>query len=486
MLFRGNSLWNRWAEKMIICGAPAWKERIWKGKTRFGEGGLKGDGDAGRGRTNWAAAAGVFSLSLVLCVSFAWVAKPMPVTDEFLTYYRIATYVSDGNGFTEDGWRPYVYLPPLFSSALGGWFALIGSRSIFAVQVYQSLCLAFGAVLTLFLARELFPRSGRAAIIASLWIAVHPSLWTYAVFVRQEPTILLVTTLACWRTVVWLNDPDRVRAILAGACWGLATLAKTVTLFLPVFLLFLWAWRGRRDGRMKGLDAALAVISFLLVLAPWTARNYLQFQRFIPVNDQAAGILEWNVQHSDAPVDEAKGWVSLLVAQLMTKDPAKGELAGEKYLAELDRAGVRGKERGSRLWNYILSHKKYFFVQRVRNAIFFAAPGVDWWIQSGRLKAGEAQGSGPFLAVALLFHGILYLFFFWRLLLLAQRKLDLPMTFLVLFFALYWGIYTLLWGEIRFSIPVYPVLILFAPWERIFKTPEAMATDELPIGSLQA
>jgi 4-amino-4-deoxy-L-arabinose transferase-like glycosyltransferase len=447
---------------------------------------LKGSWNAGRGRINRAAAAGIFVLSLLLCVSFAYFAKPLPVTDEFLTYYRIATNVSDGKGFTEDGSRPYVYLPPLFSCALGGWFTLVGSRSIFAVQVYQSLCLALSALLTFFLARELFPRSGKAAVAASLWVAVHPSLWTYAVFVRQEPTILLLTTLACWRTVIWLNEPARVRAILAGICWGLATLAKSVTLFLPVFLLFLWAWRGRRDGRMKGLDAALAVISFLLVLAPWTARNYLQFHRFIPVNDQAAGVLEWNVRQSDAPADEGMDWARLLIAQLKTKDPAKGELAGEKYLAELDRAGVRDKERGSRLWNYILSHKKYFVVQRVRNAIFFAAPGVDWWIQSGRLKAGEAQGSGPFLAIALLSHGILYLFFFWRLFLLARGRLGFPMTFLVLFFTCYWGIYTLLWGEIRFSIPVYPVLILFAPWERIFKMAEAMETDRLPIGGLQA
>jgi len=442
---------------------------------------LKGGVEAGSGGIQWVVVAGAFALSLVLCVSFALVAKPLPVTDEFLTYYRVAVNVSDGKGFTEDGLRPYVYLPPLFSCALGGWFSLVGSRSLFAVQVYQSLCLALSTLLTFFLARELFPRPG-AAIAASLWMAVHPSLWTYAVFVRQEPTILLVTTLACWRTVVWLHDPGRVRAVLAGACWGLATLAKAVTFFVPVLLLFLWVWRGRRDPRMKMWGTGLAVVAFLLVLVPWTARNYRQFQRFIPVNDQAAGVLEWNVQHSDAPVDEGKGWVDLLIAQLTTKDPAKGELAGERYIADLDGVAVKGRERAARLWSYILSHKKYFVVQRVRNAIFFAAPGVDWWIQSGRLSTGEAQRNLPFLAAALVLHGSLYLFFFWRLLLLASGKLDLPMTFLVLFFALYWGTYALLWGEIRFSIPVYPVLILFAPWERLSRSKGNGATDGSAIG----
>ena len=430
----------------------------------------------------WWVLLGLFFLAFLLAVSFSIAAAPLPVTDEFLTYFRLANNISNGRGFTEGGATPHVYLPPLFSTLLGGWFFLTGARTLVAVQIYQSLCLGLTAVVAYLLYRELFQEK-RAAALAGVWLAIHPSLWTYAVFVRQEPTILLMTTLACWRTVVWLKEPGRFRAVLAGSCWGIATLAKTVTLFLPVFLLFLWAWRGRRDGRMKGLDAALAVISFLLVIAPWTARNYLQFQRFIPVNDQAAGILEWNVRQSDAPADEGMGWAGLLIAQLKTKDPAKGELAGEKYIAELDRAGVEGKERAGRLWHYVLSHKKYFLVQRVRNAIFFAAPGVDWWIQSGRLKTGEAQRSAPFLLLALLFHGIFYLFFFWRLFLLARGELDLPMTFLVLFFALYWGTYALLWGEIRFSIPVYPVLILFAPWERFFRPKGTLATDGQAIGT---
>ena len=360
---------------------------------------MKVDGDAGRERINWSAAAGIFALSLVLCVSFARFAKPLPVTDEFLTYYRIATNVSDGKGFTEDGLRPYVYLPPLFSYALGGWFSLVGSRSIFAVQVYQSLCLALSALLTFFLARELFPRSGKAAVAASLWVAVHPSLWTYAVFVRQEPTILLVTTLACWRTVVWLNDPGRCPCDSGGGLLGHGDPRKDGDA-LPVrsSCCSYGPGAGGEMERMKGWKTALAVLAFLLVLAPWTARNYLQFQRFIPVNDQAAGVLEWNVQHSDAPVDEGKGWVGLLITQLKTKDATKGELAGEKYLAELDRAGVRGKGADDRAFGTTsFPTRNISSSSAIRNAIFFAAPGVDWWIQSGRLenRRGAAEHSIP-------------------------------------------------------------------------------------------
>lgn len=426
---------------------------------------MTGERDGRRGGRDVAVPAGVFLLSLLLCISFARFAKPLPVTDEFLTYYRIAGHVADGSGFSEDGSRPYVYLPPLFSTLLGGWFALTGSRSLFAVQVFQSLCIAASAFLTFRLAQRVFPRSGRAALLPALCIAVHPSLWTYAVFVRQEPTILLVTTLASWTTAAWLGEPGRLRGALAGACWGAATLAKTVTLFVPLLLLFVWGWRGRRERRVGGGEIALALLAFILVVAPWTARNYRLFHRLIPVNDQAAGMLEWNVRRSDAPADEGKGVASLLITQLATKDAATTELAGEKFIAQLDREGVTGSARTARLWSYVLSHKRYFLVQRVRHAIFFAAPAVDWWIQSGRLKTGAAQRSATFLATAVLFHGIFYLFFLGRLLRLVRGNAGLAETFLVLFVGCYWGTYALLWGEPRFAIPVYPLLILFAPWE---------------------
>ncbi|MDH3383152.1 MAG: hypothetical protein OEM42_03730 [Deltaproteobacteria bacterium] len=61
---------------------------------------------------------------------------------------------------------------------------LTGHRTLLSVQLYQSLCIALSVVFTCFLAREIYPR-GKASLVAGTWLAIHPSLWTYAVFVRQ-------------------------------------------------------------------------------------------------------------------------------------------------------------------------------------------------------------------------------------------------------------------------------------------------------------
>jgi len=61
----------------------------------------------------------------------------------------------------------------------------------------------------------------------------------------------------------------------------------------------------------------LLAVSLAAVIAPWTIRNYVQFHRFIPVNGQGEGILEWNVSHADIP-GEPPG--ALYIAEMYGKD----------------------------------------------------------------------------------------------------------------------------------------------------------------------
>ncbi len=411
--------------------------------------------------------AGLFLVAAALCAAFIVLAGPLPLKDDALQYFRIAENVSRGRGFTEDGVLPHTYRPPLFSALLGAWFFVTGSRTVLSAQLYQSLCLALSAVGAFLLCREVFPGRRTAACLSGLWLALHPSVWMFSSWVMQEPTILLATTVAAWLTARWFGRPGAGRAGAAGAAWGVAALAKSVALFVPLLLLVVRLLRGRKWCPAPWREVTLAVALFMAIIAPWTVRNYRILHRVVPVNDQAAGMLEWNVQHSDADADEGKKPAALLVTLLKTKDATRGELSGERFLAGLDRAGVRGSARRELLWNYVESHPKYFLMQRLRHAVFFAAPSVDWFIQSGRLGTGEAQSSLSFLVPAALFHLPLYLALAWRLCGLVRGRLSPSLAFFVLFFLAYWGVYALAWGEPRFSVPVYPVLLLFVPWERL-------------------
>ncbi|MBP2674650.1 MAG: hypothetical protein H6Q84_1490 [Deltaproteobacteria bacterium] len=377
----------------------------------------------------------LFAVSLGTCLLFVSAYPLPPVHDDAVGYLSIACNVAAGHGFTQDGLTPMVYRPPLFSLLLGGWFHLTGTSSALSAAVFQSLEHAAGVLVAFLLFLELTP-SIALATGAALFLAVNPLLVTRVAFVLQEPTLLLFTTLAAMLSVRFIKGPSRARAALAGAAWGLCSLAKVVAWYAPFLLLAMRFLPGRLRREMRGGEAAALLLCFAAVIAPWTIRNYVHFHRFIPVNGQGEGMLEWNVSHAEIP----------------------GERPGSEYTAEVYRKGLPEGERKALLWRYVLDHPAYFLGYRVvRNAVHFAAPPRDWWIERGLVRPGERRPR--FWTLSVLFHMPLYV-----LLLLRSRQWWLgragpSLGFLLLLYWTYWAQHAVLWGDPRFGLAVYPALV---------------------------
>ncbi|OGP33115.1 MAG: hypothetical protein A2X88_09720 [Deltaproteobacteria bacterium GWC2_65_14] len=373
----------------------------------------------------------LFLLALGACLVFI-VSFPLPeVKNDAVEYLALARNVAAGAGFSYDGATPAVYRPPLFSLLLGGWFAATGTSSVLSAAVFQSLVHALGVLAAFLLFLEV-TRSRGWAFGGAIFLAVNPLLVTRVVFVLQEPTLLLFTTLAAWLSIRLVKALSPGRAALAGAAWGLATLAKTVTGFAPFLLLGMGLLPGRWRVSWRGWEAAALLVCFAAVIAPWTVRNYLHVQRFIVVNDQGEGLLEWNVEHADP--------------------------SGERLVAELREKGVHGAERRAALWRYVRENPWHFLGERVvKNAVRFAAPPRDWWIAQGLVRPGEHRTS--FWILSGLFHMPLYLFLLFRTWQWARGSVDPVFGFLALLYWSYWIEHAILWGDPRFGLAVYPLLV---------------------------
>ena len=405
----------------------------------------------------------LFLASFLVCAVFTRIADPIPLKNDAAGYFRLAENVAVGKGISLDGVSPYSYRAPLFTALLGGWFYVTGHSTVLSARIFQCVCIALSVVFSYFLALTVFGSRRTAVIMASI-LAIHPSLITCTAFVLQEPTLLLFTTLTVWLTLRWFRSGGVKAAVVAGTSWGVATLGKIVTVYLPLLPFFFLIFPLKRCRRISSREALWACAAFLVVLAPWTARNYYYFHRFIPVNDQGLGMLEWNVSHAD-PLESAEGGLASNLIHVFRHRPGEGiKPAGEKFVEELDAQGVRGGARRNRMAGYVIDHWKYFLVQRAWNAMYFAVPSTDWWIHSGKLRT--VRDNVPTLLLMLL-QLPFYLFFaarVWGLL----RGMDpgYAISYLVVVFLCYWGTYALLVGEPRFSLPVYPVLIALAPWEK--------------------
>lgn len=98
-------------------------------------------------------------------------------------------------------------------------------------------------------------------------------------------------------TFLLINGFDKkplgyVWLIFSGLCFGLATLVRPITLILPVFV-FLGLLIAEKK---KFIPAAIKTLVFafcmVVIIAPWSWRNYQLSKTFIPVNAQS-GIALW-------------------------------------------------------------------------------------------------------------------------------------------------------------------------------------------------
>jgi 4-amino-4-deoxy-L-arabinose transferase-like glycosyltransferase len=121
------------------------------------------------------------------------------------------------------------------------------------------------------------PASLLAALLYAIWPAsivmdTRPSLDTWAIFF----------TIGCVAAFVWARDrpSTRWRLVCLGLITGAGIYFRPFVLFLPVALALVATpgsgWR-RRLAWM-----AIPTSVALLVLTPWTVRNYYEFHRFIP------------------------------------------------------------------------------------------------------------------------------------------------------------------------------------------------------------
>jgi 4-amino-4-deoxy-L-arabinose transferase-like glycosyltransferase len=166
---------------------------------------------------------------------------------------------------------------------MGFWYTVLGTEydRVLAVQAF------FGPVtilLTWLLARRLV--GPRWALVAAFAVAVYPNAWQ--VEVRLFPDgMATVLTLLVLLSFLGL-EPTRRRAAVTGLLLGLTMLARPSSVLLAAGIaVAYWMAAGARRGTEHLAVAALATV---LVIAPWTIRNAIVIDGFVPLSVQDAAI----------------------------------------------------------------------------------------------------------------------------------------------------------------------------------------------------
>jgi hypothetical protein len=225
-----------------------------------------------------------------LGVRLLWVAfepATYPVADETMWLsWGIHTLPSPEVHFSPLRLR-FIFHPPLYLYFVGVLQAAFGTLA--AVKIGQCL---LGASLVPALALIGRRISGETTGIAAAAIAAfYPELVWFSSHFWAETLF----TVLLWWALERLTVADEARssraAAVAGALFGLAVLTReTVLYFVPLAALWL-AWRRAGGPGFSGaglVRAALLVATSLVVVLPWTVRNALVFDAFVPVSTAGA------------------------------------------------------------------------------------------------------------------------------------------------------------------------------------------------------
>jgi 4-amino-4-deoxy-L-arabinose transferase-like glycosyltransferase len=333
-----------------------------------------------------------FALALALRLAFAlgyWVGKPL--TGDERQYLSLARSLSQGKGFVYD--RDVLDQPvepvgrapgyPVVLALAGGGREPAGAVPT-SVKVVQSIVGALGVVLIGALARRLAgPRAGIAAM--SIAVVYPPLVWISGYALSEVIVWPMAMAIAWWfgngswieRRELWLTG------LGCGAAAGAAVLVHPAMI---VFLLVASLWLILRRGVSP---AAVFVLGALLVIAPWTFRNYRQSGKVVVASE--GGVTFWT---GNNPLARGEGDLA-----------ANPEMGRAKQVLRDRHADLTPEQMESVYYGealtWIGAHPIQWALLEVRKAFFLVVPvGPSYRLHSVRYYGATLIAYGLVLPVA--------------------------------------------------------------------------------------
>jgi 4-amino-4-deoxy-L-arabinose transferase-like glycosyltransferase len=229
--------------------------------------------------------AGAVALRLLYVLVLA---RHVPMAGDSQFFNAEANLIAEGKGYIE----PFVYAafgtrvptavhPPLYPTVLAG-LSFVGLKGVLAHRALGAFVGAVTIVLVALIGRRI--GGERVGLVAALVAAVYPLLIAVDGAPMSE-SLYGMLIAACLLLALVLLERRSVRVAAAlGAVIALAALTRSEALLLVVLLGLPLAWRRWR--------VALALVAAcVVVLVPWTIRNYSAFHRFTLISHNDSTVL---------------------------------------------------------------------------------------------------------------------------------------------------------------------------------------------------
>ena len=367
--------------------------------------------------------------------------------DDTLFYHSAASQMAEDGRYSDFNGAPTARWPPAYPFLLSLVYRAFGNDYL-GGEILNVFLGAAAVPLLMFIALRVFGR--REALVAGAALALFPGQILYSELLLAE-TLYGTALLGLFAVLAAMPADRRSTVVAAGAAIGIATLIRGEGPILLAIPLAIW-WRELSFGRLAG-RMALLLAATALVIAPWTIRNALVLDDFIPLSTNG-GTTFW-AGHNP----RANGGPTYATPELLARAGPPGDLLTPARQEDLLRR--EGLE-------YMVSHPlrelqliplKLLWLNRGDSAV------IDIWIN--HVRAGPKPLSPSNTVVV----GVVADFAYYSLLLLtiasivlvpAVRRRRITRGVLGLFAASLVLYGFVLYGNFRYRAALEPLMILVA------------------------
>jgi 4-amino-4-deoxy-L-arabinose transferase-like glycosyltransferase len=238
------------------------------------------------------------ALALVLRLLYIGATPGYELRHDARDYELHAQSVAVGEGYSRHVayGRPTAFRPPGYPYFLAGVYRVAGverapqARRVHVARVAQAF--VGTAVVALIGAVAMMLWGWPTGLVATALGAVYVPLITVGGAVMSEPLFVVAMLAALLAALAHRRSPHRYRyAVLSGVLTGLAILTRANGVVLLVPLAFAVSdSRPRRAWPSLGPPVAL-VAAAVLTVTPWTIRNAVELDAFVPVSTQLGSSL---------------------------------------------------------------------------------------------------------------------------------------------------------------------------------------------------
>jgi len=232
----------------------------------------------------------ILFLALILRLGYIFILDAPLDWNDCKTFHIAAENIFQGKGYSIDGLTPFIAREPGYSVFFLVPLYLITGSSIFMAQLLNIVL----SLLMIWLIYKIGDKyfSKKIGLIAGFLFAIYPPLIAYSGELMAAIPFAFLVLLGVYLIIQSIEKKSKKIVFLGGLVLGMAILTKSVATFLPIFLVpFLFI--GLNKNYKETLKYFLLIcLGTLILITPYTIRNYFAFGEFI-YNRNDSGLNLW-------------------------------------------------------------------------------------------------------------------------------------------------------------------------------------------------